>query len=443
MTSESVSSVMEKALKKVLPIPRVPGYYRPPLGPPKALSWVPSGKLGNPVYEERLEVFAKEIRRIDSQRTRKMKYSVRGWCYIAEGLGKIDKGQFDKFEKAINDCRKKGFLPIDFVSEDQDLTRRFHGIAKMSDPVKALKDLKGVVQDFVSTLPTTTTNYWKDEKYYVMMCVEKGDILNLFKPICDEYKVPIVSSKGWYPILLRYYVAQLSKRAEEKGLAPVLLLFYDLDPAGLKISDTYRKGLEDCSGGSGWWPDKLIVKRFGLNARDIEKYGLTWIENLKTGSGREARNPEYEIKFGRRKCESNALFRDDETLKAAEEICRNAIEGYYGKDVISRFGQKEETMKDEVFSDLYNGNVVKNFFSELDKMIASIAEVKVVEEENDDEELVQEIEVKVKRWHYGSCPACGSRFDFAEFDAAVKKLVRCWNCGIPMKLVYAEDDKQQ
>lgn len=42
------------------------------------------------------------------------------------------------------------------------------------------------------------------------------------------------------------------------------------------------------------------------------------------------------------KCESNALFKNDETLKAGEEICRRAIEKYYGEDALERFRKKEE-----------------------------------------------------------------------------------------------------
>ena len=120
--------------------------------------------------------------------------------------------------------------------------------------------------------------------------------------------MPIVSSKGWAPILLRSHIAILSRKAEERNLTPVLLLFYDHDPAGMKISRIFRKNLEDCKKGTGWNPCKILIKRFGLNAEDIEKYNLTWIENLKTASGKEADDPMYVQQFGRRKCELNALF---------------------------------------------------------------------------------------------------------------------------------------
>ena len=192
--SESISSLMEKAFDKVLPIPKTLRAYHPP-PPPKPLSWVPHGKLGNDTYEERLKDFANEILAIDSQRTKRVKYSSRGWCYLLEGLGKIHKGEFDACQKVINDCRKIGLLPINFVAEDQDITRRFMGIHVASEPSVLLEQLRKDVEEMLGNLPSYTTDYWTGEEYYLMMCVEKGDILNLFKPICDEYHVPIVNSK--------------------------------------------------------------------------------------------------------------------------------------------------------------------------------------------------------------------------------------------------------
>ena len=49
----SEDRIMTKAFDKLLPIPKTPRVYRPP-PPPKPLSWVPSGKLGDYAYEARL-----------------------------------------------------------------------------------------------------------------------------------------------------------------------------------------------------------------------------------------------------------------------------------------------------------------------------------------------------------------------------------------------------
>jgi hypothetical protein len=429
--SESISALMEKAFNKVLPIPKTPRIYHPP-PPPRPVSWVPQGRLGNETYEERLEDFANEILVIDSQRTKPIKYSSRGWCYLLEGLGKISKGEFEACQKAINDCRKIGLLPIDFVAEDQDLTRRFQGIIQASDPGDFLLKIRDEVSRMLENLPSYTTDYWTGEKYYVMICVEKGDLLSLFKPICDDYRVPIVSSKGWAPILLRSHIANLSERAEANGLTPVLLLFYDHDPAGLKITDTFRKNLEDCERGTCWSPDALIIERFGLNHDDIDKHNLTWIENLRTSSGRESTDYEYIHKYGKRKCESNALFKNDETLRAGEEICRKAIEKYYGKDAKERFKKKEEASRQK-FKEVYDDPLWKNFHARIDEFVDSLATKKPKEEKRPTKPVAEEeVEVPVDNKYCGMCPKCNESFNYDASD--VGRLVRCRFCNLPMRL---------
>lgn len=143
--SRSISQALERAFDKVLPIPKTPRVYHPP-PPPKPLSWVPSGKIGDGAYEGRLADFAREIKAIDAKRTIKIRFSSRGWCYALEGQW-INKGEFSKTEKAINDCRKIGLLPIDFTAEDQDETRRFAGIHEASDPTVLLEKLKDDVNE--------------------------------------------------------------------------------------------------------------------------------------------------------------------------------------------------------------------------------------------------------------------------------------------------------
>jgi len=289
-----------------------------------------------------------------------------------------------------------------------------------------------MVSEFLGQLPTYTTDYWAGEKYYLMMCVEKGDLLSLFELICREYHVPVVSSKGWPPILLRTHVARLSQRAEADGITPVLLLFYDHDPAGLKITDTFRKNLEDCRKGTGWSPDLLIIKRFGLNEDDIERYNLTWIENLKTGSGKEAHDEEYIERFGKKKCESNALFKNDETLKAGEEICRKAIEKYYGSDARERFKRKEERSK-RGLEQVYKNSLWMQFDNGIDELVKFLADKKIEKKAiRASYSVEKEIKVIVDNEYYGRCPRCGEQFNYSEKDDG--RLVRCRSCQQPMRL---------
>ncbi len=140
----------------------------------------------------------------------------------------------------------------------------------------------------------------------------------------------------------------------------MLFLFYDYDIAGLKISDTFRKGLNDLEGAMGWRADKLIIERFGLNHNTITENNLMWIDNLKSGSGKDPKWNRTDVKhymdtlaelerktmgisdetwddisrsqrreYGKRKCEANALVKDKETMELGQLICLEAIQKYY------------------------------------------------------------------------------------------------------------------
>jgi hypothetical protein len=361
-------------------------------------------------------------------------------------MHKIDKGDFNACSKAINNCIKLGYLPIDFTAKDQDPTRSFRGIHKVSGPSVLLKEVSKGINEVLDILPHHITDYWKGEKYYVMMCVEKIDIYNLYDPICREYNVPIVNSGGWYTLKPRNTIAELSKKAEEKGLKPVLILFYDHDITGLKIPKTFRKGLRDMMGQTKWNPSNLIIDRFGLNYDDIDKHGLTWIPNLKSSSGKDPDYRredvrEYIHQFGERKCEANALLKNEETLKIGQELCRNAIEKYYGEDSLDRFTEKRKRSKKNL-KGIYDNPIWEEVQGSLEELIE---EYDSAEEEDETPEAEQEHVVTIyeqvgeDRYNWGRCPSCGSSFDYDM--NYIDKLVRCRNCHGPMRLKKQKTQK--
>jgi len=220
--------------------------------------------------------------------------------------------------------------------------------------------------------------------------------------------------------------------------ARALLLFYDHDKAGLKITRAFRKNLRDCERGTGWSPEGLIIERFGLNKDDIEKYGLMWIENVRTGSGRTLSDYDpYVLKYGRRKCESNALFKNDETLEAAEQICRRAIEKYYGEDALERFRKKEKTSKKKL-KDVYDNPVWQNVKEKLEELIEQLGSEKE-DEEPREIKVEKETLVFVDNEYYGNCPKCQTQFNYTERD--YDKQVRCRYCKLLMRLKFKQPKK--
>ncbi len=304
--------------------------------------------------DKKLQEFAQYLENIQSGID--FKISARGWCYQLEQARLIDKDQFSKVEDAVNKCRKKGYLPVDFVAEED--ARAFSGIEHPSD--RSLESIVNwMLNDVLNGSKYYTPDWWEGEEYYIQVVVEKIDLKSLFEPVCRQYHIPIANAKGWQSVLQRAEYAKRFKQAEDKGLKCVLLYCGDHDPDGERISDTLRKNLDDVKdivwsdGTEGYDPADLIIERFGLNYEFIKSNGLTWIDNLITGSGKDLNDPKhpnfhlpylknYKSKYGLRKCEANAIV---VIPTEARELMRETIVAYIGKDAISRFEAKTEEIR--------------------------------------------------------------------------------------------------
>jgi len=287
------------------------------------------------------------------------KISARGWCYQLEGFGLITKAEFDKVENAINTCRAEGYLPIDFTAEEE--ARRFHGI-EIPETLSPTEYLKAYLEASLGCESWYIPDWWAGEDYYIQMVVEKIDLRTLFEPVCQEYHIPIATSKGWSSMLQRAEYAKRFKQAEDDGLKCVLLYYGDHDPDGLRISNFLYKNIADLQyifwndGVAGYDPDELVIDRFGLNYDFIQANNLTWIDNLITASKRDLASPthpnhflpyvqEYLAKYGARKCEANAIV-----VRPAEarQVAREAIEKYLGAGALDRFAKKHEVIKEQI-----------------------------------------------------------------------------------------------
>jgi hypothetical protein len=312
------------------------------------------------------------------------KVSSRGWCYIMEGKGFINKNQFNKVENWINRCRKQGYLPIDFTAEDSG--RLFRGVESMRPPSYANHITQRL--EWAHDIPGDyTPNWWEDEDFYIQMVVEKVDLMTLFEGLVSEYHIPIANARGWSSMLQRAKYARRFKIAESIGLKCVLLYFGDHDPDGLRIACNIRKNLYDLKdivwrdGFGGYDPKKLKIERIGLTYAFIKKHKLTWIDNLITG-GKKHGKPldlascshrnhnlpyvqEYLDKYGARKCEANACVIIPEIT---QDYIRKKIEKYLGGDAAQRFVDKKEKAAGDIYGIMYENEV----FSMIDESISRI-----------------------------------------------------------------------
>lgn len=297
-------------------------------------------------YLDELKKMAGQIQDIASQA--RQKASSRGWCYLLEGFGVINKSEFDDCEGFINEARKLGILPIDFVLEED--ARAFDGLEYIDcrDPQQYLVDYLEGAKEAYSYYEGVS--FWSAQPVYIQMLVEKIDLKQLFGDITRKYHIPIATSRGWYSILQRAEMALRFSLWEEQGKMPVLLYCGDHDPTGLQISEALKSNFWDIALGTGWEPVNLIVDRFGLNYDLIVEANLTWIDNLISASGRPPDLKkqfirDYIAQYGERKVEANALvIRPD----LAEELVKSAILKYLPKDAFSKYEDAREEAQSKV-----------------------------------------------------------------------------------------------
>jgi hypothetical protein len=273
-----------------------------------------------------------------------LKPSARGWCYILEEHG-LAKGDFDKAEGYINECRKSGLLSLDFVAEDDARTADNIEECDPSDPVAYAEALVARLDGWVNFLPVS---FWDFQPVYIQMVVEKIDLKTLFLPICRRFRIPLINARGWSDLNMRAALMRRFAEHEAKGRRPVLMACGDHDPSGLQITDRLKPLLHELASAVGWSPENLHVERFGLNADFIRQHHLTWIDGLKTGSGKDLADPthqhhehayvqNYIEQFGARKCEANALIVRPE---AGRQLCLTAIEKHLDLNAIAAYEQR-------------------------------------------------------------------------------------------------------
>ena len=264
-------------------------------------------------YWAAVDQFAAVIRKIASGLD--FKPSSRGWCYILEGMGYLTKADFDACFRLINDCRKRGILPLDICSEDDK--RQFENLEDITDLsaeefaaayIRGLADVPDMYAPF---------SFWEDQSYFVQMLVEKIDLKELFKSVCARFHIPIANAGGWGDLHVRANMMQRFKFWEERGKTSVLLYCGDFDPGGMLMSDALTNNMAEMELAVGWDPSNVIIDRFGLNLDFIEANNLSWIDNLITGSGMALDNPKHPDhnkpyvqkwldEIGARKVEANA-----------------------------------------------------------------------------------------------------------------------------------------
>jgi hypothetical protein len=307
-------------------------------------------------YQEQVEEFCRRIEEIRA--TLDFEVSARGWCYILEEHG-ATKADFTTIERLLVACRKSGDLPIDICAEDEARAAEHVEDLDEADPAAFAQRWINYVRDHAHH-QYNPVSLWDDSDYYYEMWVEKIDLKSLFSDICKRYTIPLINIRGRTCLNSRAGTMRRFRERENEGKTCVLLYCGDHDPSGLDISGSVISDIESLSGATGYFPDDLIVDRFGLNFDFIQAEGLSWSDNLVTSSGEDLASPnhpdhfkpyvqDYLARYGARKVEANALVVRPE---AGRRLCLEAVRRYVPDPVLADFEARRAEAQIEARSEI-------------------------------------------------------------------------------------------
>lgn len=246
-------------------------------------------------------------------------------------------------------------LPIDFTTRDK--TRATSGIETIdySDLDMEVDSIWGTAESFVDDY--RPESFWETQDYYLEIAVEKIDLVNLFRPVANQFMIPITNFKGWADINSRADMMERFSAWDRKGKTCVLLYCGDHDPGGLNISNTLLSNFDDL--GEAIDIPNIEIDRFGLNYDFIMANNLSWVDNLKTSRKKPPNDlsdprhadhakpyvQSYLQKYGARKVEANALVT---RIPAGRQLLRDTIDKYVDHDRADEYSERLEESRGEL-----------------------------------------------------------------------------------------------
>ena len=326
---------------------------------------LPEQSRGRYSAEDKAEIreFADRLRRVDS--TIDFRMSARGWGYFLEGEDAITKAEIDVAEQWINYCRDKGYLAMDFVADDDG--RTFDCVEDV--PFTGPDDYLERMLQMLLQGSAFDISFWDGQNHYIQVLVEKVDLRELFRPICEEYNIPIANARGWSSKLQRARMAARWYAWRQRGNQPVLLYFGDYDPPGVRISDCLWDNFDfpeakipveadwiEADYIQGYRPAHVNVHRIGLSEDQIEQQDMAWVNNLITGTGKNLANPahgdhdkpyvqDWLRKVGERKVEANALMKEP---AHGRQLFRDVVHSYLGESPKTEYQSELDRQRETI-----------------------------------------------------------------------------------------------
>lgn len=106
----------------------------------------------------------------------------------------------------------------------------------------------------------------RDQPRHIEMLGEKNTLLQILKPVCEEFYVPLTLARGYASIPVWRDMAQRFANSEKTAMT--LVVVSDYDPEGFDLADDAIRSLRDL------WGVPVEYCRVGVNREQIDELGL-------------------------------------------------------------------------------------------------------------------------------------------------------------------------
>jgi len=249
--------------------------------------------------------------------------TVRQLHYRLVAIGMInDYNHYKRVVNAMTQARWDNNIPFeDFI----DRERQMYGEtgAEEKDIANEIEYAKKQVDAWINSY---SLNRWSNQKNYVEVWIEKKALQGVFEHPCKINDVGLAPCKG-YPSLT--FLNEANERFKKVAYKNIIILYFgDYDPSGVDIPRSIQENLE-CMGAN------LTVKRIALNPDQIKEMGLPGVPPKKT----DTRTANWD---GGSVVEIDAV-----EPRILGQICRNAIEEYFDRDLYEELQEREDEELEE------------------------------------------------------------------------------------------------
>lgn len=225
---------------------------------------------------------------------------------------------YKKLGSVINDARLAGLIDWSSI---EDRTRYPRKITTWNNPAEIVH----------AAVRSYRTNYWKTQKKYIEVWVEKDALIDILKQASFPYMVSVFSCRGYVSQSAMYRAAErLSYYGNNFEKDCYILYLGDHDPSGIDMTRDILERLDHIFG------IPVNIKRLALNISQIEEYNPPPNPAKVTDS----RYYSYMSKYGEESWELDSLNPD-----VLITLIRDQIKSYINWNAWKKEEKKEQMEK--------------------------------------------------------------------------------------------------